>query len=175
MKQYKSNYVFTYIFQHYNFLLTLLPGLFIILISTDVESTFNIFHIYILFLLVAIVLGNIIHFLICLFTEPKVYIDEELITVKVWENLTQSIKFEDVSLVLFDHGMLLRRGIVPCSITLFTEDCDKNLNVNHPSFFLILEINKRCKKAKFKFNNYKWYIIWCCVATACSIVLSLLF
>ena len=174
MKQYKSNYVFTYIFQQYNFLLTLLPGLFIILISTDVESTFNIFHIYILFLLVAIVLGNIIHFLICLFTEHKVYIDEELITVKVGENLTQSIKFEDVSLVLFDHGMLLRSGIVPCSITLFTEDCDKNLNVNHPSFFLILEINKRCKKAKFKFNNYKWYIIWCCVFTVGSIVLSLL-
>ena len=125
--------------------------------------------------MVAIVLGNIIHFLICLFTEPKVYIDEELITVHGYKNLTQSMKIEDVRLILFDHGMIMKYSAVPCSLTLFDEDCGESLSINHPSFFLILEINKRCKKAKFKFNNYKWYIIWCCVATACSIVLSLLF
>ena len=36
--------------------------------------------------------------------------------------------------------------IVPCSLTLFTDDFDKNLNVNHPSFFMILEIKNDANK-----------------------------
>lgn len=185
MKKYKSNYMFSYIFQYYNCLLGMFPGLLIFLISENEISDLHIFHMiskyevsdleilhmYISSLLLTIVVGNTIHFLICLFTKHKVYIDEEFITVKEGEILTESIKIEDITLVLFDPGMILKNGIVPCSLTLFTDDFDKNLNVNHPSFFMILEIKKRCKQADFKFNDYQWYIVWCSICTVFSAVL----
>ena len=184
MKKYKSNYMFTCIFQGYNCLLGMFPGLLIFLVSeneiSDLHifhmiskyemSDFDILHMYISSLLLAIVAGNTIHFLICLFTKHKVYIDKEFITVKEGEIPAESIKIEDVTLVLFDPGMILKNEIVPCSLTVFTDDFDKNLNVNHPSFFMILEIKKRCKHADFKFNDYQWYIVWCSICTVFSAV-----
>ena len=83
MKKYKSNHVFTFMFQIYNFLLTLFPGIFVFWIfANGAEGIVYLFRMYMFLLLFAIVAGNAIHFLICLFTEHKVYIDEETITLK---------------------------------------------------------------------------------------------
>ena len=175
MKTYKSNYVFTFTFQMYNFLLTFFPGLFILWVSANgIEGIVYLFRMYIFLLLFAIVSGNTIHFLICLFTEHHVYIDEETITLegkKIW---TESMKMKDVGLIVFDHGSLPSkycRGI-PSSLTLINHDDTESLNINNPSFFMILEIKKQCKNAKFKFNNWKWYIVWCVIATVALAILS---
>ena len=175
MQRYKFNYVFTFTFQMYNFLVSLFPGLFILLISTDgVAGIVNIFLMYLVLLLFAIVFGNTIHFLICLFTEHKVYIDEKTITLEGKKILTESMKTEDVGLIVFDHGMITKYGRnIPCSITLINHDDTESLNINNPSFFMILKIKKQCEKAKFKFNNWKWYIIWCMIFTAFNAILSL--
>jgi regulatory protein YycH of two-component signal transduction system YycFG len=115
-----------------------------------------------------------IHFLISLFTKHKVYIDEESITIQGKKIVTQSIKIEDVCHVIFDQGTITRYGGgTPCSITLFDSDYNKSVIIENPSFFMICELQKRCKNAKFKFNNYKWYIIGCCISTAASIAFCL--
>ena len=175
MKRYKFNYAFTFTFQMYNFLLIMFPGLFIMLVSINgMEDIAYLFGMYIFLFLLAVVLGNAIHFLICLFTEHHVYIDEETITLEGKKILTESMKTEDVGLIVFDHGTLSKYGRgEPCSVNLFNHDYSKSLQINRPSFFMILEIKKQCKKAKFKFNNWKWYIIWCGVDTAAFAVLSL--
>lgn len=172
MKKYKSNYIFTF----YNFLFTLLPGWFILWLSTmGSEGVVNIFLMYIVLLLFVLIFGNTVHFLICLFTEHKVYIDEETITLKGKKILTESMKTKDVGLIVFDPGMIKRfGGNIPCSLTLINHDDTESLNINHPSFFMILEIKKQCKKAKFKFDNLKWHIIWCGVFIALCTIISLL-
>ena len=139
------------------------------------EGVLYIFPLYIVLILFFTVLGNAIHFLISLFTKYTVYIDEKTITLKGKKILTESMKTEDVGLIVFDHGCLPSkycRGI-PASLTLINHDDTESLNINNPSFFMILEIKKQCKKAKFKFNNWKWYIIWCMIFTAFNTVLIL--
>ncbi len=174
MKRYKFNYVFTFTFQMYNFLLSLFPGLFILWISANgVAGIVNIFLMYLVLLLFVIVFGNTIHLLICLFTEHKVYIDEKTITLKGKKILTECMKTENVGLIVFDPGMITKYGgNIPCSITLINHDDTESLNINNPSFFMILKIKKQCKKAKFKFDNWKWYIIWCMIFTVAVAVLS---
>lgn len=175
MKRYKLNYIFTFAFQIYNVLLSLFPGVLICWISTNgAEGIVHIFQMYLALLLLAIVFGNTIHFLICLFTEHKVYIDEKTITLKGKKILTESMKTEDVGLIVFDPGMLKRQGgIIPCSITLINQDDTESLNINNPSFFMVLTIKKQCKKAKFKFDNWELYIIWCIVGNVFITVRSL--
>ena len=177
MKKYKSNYMFTIMFQICSLLLSLFPGIFITWLVTnpdDAMGVLYIFHSYIVLILFFTVLGNVIHFIISLFTEHKVYIDEKTITLKGKKILTESMKTEDVGLIVFDHGMITKYGgNIPCSITLINHDDTESLNINNPSFFMILKIKNQCKKAKFKFNNWKWYIIWCMIFTAFNTVLSL--
>lgn len=167
MKKYKLNYIFTFTFRIFIYLLTLFPGLFIRWIFGDgAEHPVNIFRMYIFLLLFAIIAGNVIHFLICLFTEHKVYIDEETITLEGKNILTESMKTEDVGLIVFDLGMFQRYGRnIPGSLTLINHDDTESLNINHPSFFMIPEIKKRCKNAQFKFHDWEWYIIWCVIFT----------
>ena len=177
MKKYKSNYMFTIMFQICSFLLSLFPGIFIMWLVANPDDAMGVLYIfpsYIVLILFFTVLGNVIHFIISLFTEHKVYIDEKTITLKGKKILTESMKTEDVGLIVFDHGMIRKYGgNIPCSITLINHDDTESLNINNPSFFMILKIKKQCKKAKFKFNNWKWYIIWCMIFTAFNTVLSL--
>ena len=177
MKKYKSNYMFTIMFQICSFLLSLFPGIFIMWLVTNPDDAMGVLYIfpsYIVLILFFTVLGNVIHFIISLFTEHKVYIDEKTITLKGKKILTESMKTEDVGLIVFDHGMITKYGRnIPCSITLINHDDTESLNINNPSFFMILKIKNQCKKAKFKFNNWKWYIIWCMIFTAFNTVLSL--
>ena len=167
MKKYKCNYIFTFVFRIYIYLLTLFPGLFILRIFADgAECTVHILRMYIFLLLFAIAVGIVIHFLISLFTEHKVYIGEETITLEGKKILPESMKKEDVGLIVFDLGMFQRYGRnIPGSLTLINRDDTESLNINHPSFFMISEIKKQCKNAKFKFHNWEWYIIWCIIFT----------
>ena len=164
-------------FQICSFLLALFPGIFIMWLVTNPDDAMGVLYIfpsYIVLILFFTVLGNVIHFIISLFTEHKVYIDEKTITLKGKKILTESMKTEDVGLIVFDHGMITKYGgNIPCSITLINHDDTESLNINNPSFFMILKIKNQCKKAKFKFNNWKWYIIWCMIFTAFNTVLSL--
>ena len=177
MKKYKSNYMFTIMFQICSFLLSLFPGIFIMWLVTNPDDAMGVLYIfpsYIVLILFFTVLGNVIHFIISLFTKHTVYIDEKTITLKGKKILTESMKTEDVGLIVFDHGRITIYGRnIPCSITLINHDDTESLNINNPSFFMILKIKKQCKKAKFKFNNWKWYVIWCMIFTAFNTILSL--
>ena len=174
MKKYKPNYMFTVMFQLCNLFLSFLPGFFIIVLRFETKSAIYTPILGIMIVMLFMVIGNVPHFIVSLFTKHQVYIDEYSITVKGKKICTQYMNFEDVRFVIFDQGAISKYGNgKPCSICLFNSDCSKNLLVRNPSFFLMVEINKRCKNAKFKFNNYKWYIIWCVLFTAFSTFLVL--
>ena len=164
MKKYKSNYMFTLMFQLCSLFLSFFPGLFImwlIINPNESEGVLNIFPLYIDLILFFTVLGNAIHFLISLFTSHTVFIDENTIRVEGKRILTESMSLEDVNYVVFDQGTITKYGGgSPCSITLHNTNANKSLSINNPSFLLICELQKRLKHATFKFNNYKWYIIW---------------
>ncbi len=177
MKKYKSNYLFTVMFQLCSLFISFFPGIFLmwLLINpNDSEGVLYIFPLYIVLILFFIVLGNAIHFLISLFTKYTVYIDEKTITVQGKRILTQSMTLEDVKYIVFDHGLMTKYGGgSPCSITLFDASYSKSLTINNPSFLLICELQKRLKYATFKFNNYKWYIISGCGFIAFAILICL--
>ena len=91
------------------------------------------------------------------------YIDEKNITLQGKRILTQSMSLEDVTYIVFDEGTITKYGGgSPCSITLFDASYSKSLIINNPSFLLICNLQKRLKHATFKFNNYKFYIIFGC-------------
>ena len=176
MKKYKSNYLFTLMFQVCSLFISLFPGIFLmwLLINpNEGEGVLYIFPLYIVTILFFTVLGNAIHFLISLFTKYTVYIDEKTITVQGKRILTQSMTLEDVKYIVFDHGLISKHGGSPCSITLFDASYSKSLTINNPSFLLICELQKRLKHATFKFNNYKWYIIFGCGFSAFAILICL--
>ena len=177
MKKYKSNYLFTVMFQLCSLFISFFPGIFLmwLLINpSEGEGVLYIFPLYIVLILFFTVLGNAIHFLISLFTKYTVYIDEKTITVQGKRILTQSMTLEDVKYIVFDHGRMTKYGGgSPCSITLFDASYSKSLTINNPSFLLICELQKRLKHATFKFSNYKWYIISGCSFIAFAILICL--
>jgi hypothetical protein len=138
------------------------------------EGVLYIFPLYIVLILFFTVLGNAIHLFISIFTAFHVYIDEKNITIQGKRILTKSMSLEDVNYVVFDQGAITKYGSgSPCSITLFDASYNKSLTINNPSFLLICELQKRLKHATFKFNNYKWYIIFGCGFAALSILICL--
>ncbi len=177
MKKYKSNYLFTLIFQISNIFLSFFPGLCIMWIFLHPNASgesWQIFPLYLIFILLFVVLGNAIHLLICLFTKHNVYIDEETITVTGRKRLTQKMNLKDVKHVVFDHGMIARVNVKPCSIALFDASYSNYVNIENPSFLMICELQKKLKNVKFKFNNYRWYISWCCIVTAICTIISVI-
>ena len=178
MKKYKPNYMFTIMFQLCNLFLSFFPGFVIMWICLNPEeaaSALYVIPLYIVLILCFVVLGNVFHFIICLFTKHRVYIDETSVTVKGKRIMEQTMKLEDVSLVTFDQGMITRYGGgTPCSLNLFNADRSESIRISNPSFFMILNVQKRCKRAGFKFENYKWYIFSSIVFTAFAVALCIL-
>lgn len=167
MKKYKSNYVFTTMFQLCNIFLSGFPGIFIVALCFEPQAAIYtpLFGCGIVCFFV--VIGNILHFIISVFTKPIVYIDEHTISVKSKNAFTQCMAFEDVAYVEFDEGVISKfSNDHPASIRLFNKDYSQSLIIGNPSFFMIVEINKRCRKANFKFKNYKWHIVLCSLFTA---------
>ena len=169
MKKYKFNYLFTPMFQFCSFMISLFPGIFLMFLlinpnegnPNEGDGVLYIFPVYIVLILFFTVLGNAIHLLISIFTDYHVYIDEKNITLQGKRILTQSMSLEDVNYIVFDHGTVTKyAGGSPCSITLFDASYSKSLIINYPSFLLICQLQKRLKHATFKFNNYKFYIIF---------------
>lgn len=176
MKRYKSNYLFTPMFQLCNLFLSFFPGIFLmwLLLNPDeAEGVLYIFPMYLAIILFYVVFGNAIHFLISIFTKHKVFIDEDTITLRGKKIMTQSMKLEDVKFVIFEHGSIGKTARRPCSLSLYSGDYSQGVEISNPSFFMIVEINKRCKNAKFKFENYKWYIVWSIIFAAFALLLCI--
>ena len=173
MKKYKHNYMFTPMFNLCNIFLSCVPMIAIMILSLDIESA-KYLPLFVLFMIgFFIVLGNVVHFIICIFSKHTVFIEDNTLTHKSKKILTQSINLDEVSFVIFDQGIMGKVSSTPCSLTLYNNDYTKRVYIKNPSFFLIVEINKRCKNAKFKFNNYKHWIITAAIGIA--IGLSILF
>lgn len=177
MKKYKSNYLVTVMFQLCNIFLSLFPGVFLmseILAKDDEFNVWFLFLMYSFFILFFIIVGNILHFIVSLFTKHKVFIDDKSITIKGDKILTQKIEFKDVILIMFDHGMITRYGRgTPCSLNIYTTDYKNSMCIENPSFFMTLHIIVKCKRVKFKFNNYKEYIIYCAIFTIITLILCI--
>ncbi len=176
MKKYKSNYLFTPMFQLCNLFLSFFPGIllmWLLLNPDEAEGVLYIFPMYVAIILFYVVFGNVFHFLISIFTKYKVFIDEDTITLKGKKIMTQSIKLEDVKFVTFEHGSMGKTASRPCSLGLYNSDYSQGVEISNPSFFMIVEINKRCKNAKFQFENRKYYIIWSIVFTVFALFLCI--
>lgn len=175
MKKYKSNYMFTIMFQICNMFLITFPGAFLMWLifnSNEKEGVLYIFPTYGLLILFFIVLGNVIHFIVSIFTQYKVFIDETKIELKGKKILTKSINIEDVKYITIDQGTISKTGSgSPFSINLFTDNYSESLQLENPSFFMMVNIIKNCKNAKVKFNNWKWYIVSCILFTLFAIIL----
>ena len=75
MKQYKSNYLFTVTFQICNGFLATIPGVIIMgLILGEIDVLLHAIPAYAVVIFVFVILANIIHLIICLFTKHTVFI-----------------------------------------------------------------------------------------------------
>ena len=177
MKKYKSNYMVTTMFQFCNMFLAMFPGVFLMLLILIKDEEFNILYLflaYAIFIVGFTIIGNIIHFIISLFTKHKVFIDDNSVTIKGDKILTQTIEFKDVILIMFDHGVITRSGRgTPCSLNIYTTDYKNSMCIENPSFFMTLHIIVKCKRVKFKFNNYKEYVIYCIIFIIIALILCI--
>ena len=163
MKKYKSNYVFTFVFFFFNLSLSFFPGIFLMWIITNPDemgSALYIFPLYGVLLVFFLIVGNAIHFLISIFTKYVVFIEDNILTVKGKKTLTKRINLSEVRAIKFSQGTVSKysKG-TPCSISLYTGFHSNSICIENPSFFLICSVIRRCKNAKFSFNNWKYYII----------------
>ena len=157
-----------------NIFLSCVPMIVIMILSLNIESAKYI-PLYVLFMIgFCIILGNMVHFIICIFSKHTVFIEGTTLTHKSKRILTQSIDLDEVSFVIFDQGTIGKVSSTACSLTLYNNDYTKRVHIKNPSFFLIVEINKRCKNAKFKFNNYKHWIIMASICTVIGLLIAIL-
>lgn len=174
MKKYKPNFLVTIMFALCSILILTMPGIaimWIILNPKDIKGVLYIFPAYFAIILFFIVLGNIIHFIISLFKKHRVFIDDEFLTLKVEKELTQKIKLCEVKKIILDRGLVSKvGGGTPFSINLFTDDNTQSVKIFNPSFFMVIEVIRKCKNAKIKLNGSKLYI----VLTICFILFCIL-
>lgn len=175
MRKYRSNYLVTIMFQLCNMFLITFPGVFlmwILLNPDDTEGVLYIFPTYGILVLFFIVFGNVIHFITTIFTKHKVFIYDNKIEIKGKKILTKSINIGDVRHIIIDQGTISKTGSVTAfSINLFNNDYSESLQINNPSFFMIVDLIRNCKNARVKFNNFKWYIISCILFTLFAFIL----
>lgn len=178
MKKYKSNYMVTIMFQICNMILITFPGTFLmwlILNTNEKEGVLYIFPTYGAIILICIIFGNIVHFIISIFTKHKVFIEDTKIKIKGKKILTKSMDIDDVKNIIIDQGTITKYGGgTPFSVTLFNTDYSNSLQIDNPSFLMTVNIIRSCKNAKVKFNNYKWYIISCSLFTLFAIILCII-
>ena len=178
MKKYKPNFMVTIMFQICNMFIAMFPGIavmWMMLNPKDIKGVLYIFPTYFVLILFFIIFGNIIHFIISLFKKHRVFIDDEFLIVKGEKELTQKIKLCDVKNITLDQGTISKvGGGTAFSINLFNEDYSQSVNISNPSFFMAIEIIRKCKCARIKFNNWKWYIISCILATLFCMLLGLI-
>ena len=177
MKKYKSNYMFTLMFYLCNMLLAFLPGLIIIGLFLEPVKPIGIevvAFLRVLFIVFCTLVGNVLHFIISMFTKHHIFVDKNKLTLQDKKILAQSVMLDDVKFVVFDHGEVSRAKYTPCSINLYVNNRKQGISIKNPSFLLICYLNRRCKNAKFRFNNYKWYIIWSIVVIILSIFLCII-
>ena len=77
-------------------------------------------------------------------------------------NFFKKIGYKHQKLNLYFENMQPRftfRVDLDKSIDEVRSNYSKSVNISNPSFFMVIEIIKKCKNAKVKFNNWKWYII----------------
>ena len=178
MKKYKSNHMVTIMFQLCNMILITFPGAFImwLLINPDdQQSILYIFPTYGLIILLFIIFGNLIHFITALFTKHKVFVYDNKVEIKGKKMLTKSMNLDDIKHIIIDQGTITKYGGgTAFSVNLFNDNYSDSLQINNPSFLMILYLIKNCKNAKVKFNNYKWYIVSCILFTVFAIVLCII-
>lgn len=177
MKKFKSNYMVTIMFQLCNIFLITFPGVFLmwlLLNPDDQQGVLYIFPTYGILILFFIVFGNVIHFITTIFTKYKVFIYENKIEIKGKKILTKSMNLSDIKHITIDQGTITKYGGgTAFSINMFNDNCSESLQINNPSFFMIIYLIKKCKNAKVKFNNYKWYIVSCILFTVFAIILCI--
>ena len=177
VKRYKANYLFTIMFQLTNILITTIPCTFIIFIfgnPNNILDSLEIFPTYGVMVFVIIIFSNILHFIISIFTKHNVDIDNEKITHYGKKIITKSVRLEEVFTIRFYQGEVSKTGNnTPCSIDLFDELGNNILAIDNPSFLMIICLIKRCKNAKFKFMNYRMYIILTLVSIVLGFLLAL--
>lgn len=178
MKKYKSNHMVTIMFQLCNMFLITFPGVFImwlLLNPDDQQGVLYIFPTYGLLILFFIVFGNLIHFITALFTKHKVFIYDNKVEIKGKKIITNSMNLDDIKHIIIDQGTITKYGGgTAFSINLFNDNYSDSLQINNPSFFMILCLIKNCKNAKVKFNNYKWYIVSCILFTVFAIAICII-
>ena len=160
MKKYKDNYMFSGLFVMSNLLISITPSLLVLsfIFNDNSMKWYAIFFLITMFIMFFVIFGNIINLFISLFTKHTVFIEDDMLIVKKRKKLTQRIKLTDVKHVIFDHGSMGKVSLDPCSLTLHNHNFKETVIIERPSFLLCCYINKVCKGAKFKFNNYKFYI-----------------
>ena len=176
MKKYKNNFVFSPIFQLCNFLLAASAGFIVPILWLRPKEWYWLFVAWAVIILLFVVVGNVIHYLLSVSSPYTSFVDDNALTVKYNENdKGKVINFSDVKFVTFDCGAIPLRGSPgrACSIILSKEKGKSSLTINNPSFLLITQIIKRCKLARFRFNNYKWYLFWCGFSVVCSVIVCL--
>jgi hypothetical protein len=141
-------------------MLSFSPGLILLwlFLNDGTLKFYMLLFILSIFIVFFLVFGNLIHFIISLFSKHTVTIENDVITIKGRKKLTQSINLNDVKHVIFDQGSIGKGSSTPCSLTLHNHNFSETVIINNPSFLLCYYINTTCKNAKFKFNNYKFYI-----------------
>ncbi|MBE6609867.1 MAG: hypothetical protein E7634_04290 [Ruminococcaceae bacterium] len=103
------------------------------------------------------------------FTKHNAFIEDGIISTK-----HSTVKCREVTQIAYDSGEYSKYGSSsPACLDLYIES-ELVLSVNHPSLTLIITLLFRCRGAKFRYTQYKRFLILIAVFVALSIILPVL-
>lgn len=149
MKKFRHNYTSTYLLQVLCLVLFIPPMVIAICGLTQSHENYPLGELLSVGLLATgvgllafILLCNLIHLIIGIFTKPLILIDEAGISYQ-----GQKIRFDEVEHIRFELGHLRKySGGDPCTLSLF-KNCETVMSIEHPSFIATHMILKRCPHA----------------------------
>ena len=168
MRKYKHNYIFSVAFKTCTYTLNISPMFLIAAIGKSWEEFLEGIFFCVCIVLFFTIFGTLLHCVISIFTKHAVFIDDKTITLKDKSGAEQSINIDDVRYIVFDDGGRWGTSL----ISIINSDGSQKLHINDPSFLMIVEVLKRCKKAKFSDEDFKIRMGFLIFAIVAGIIMS---
>lgn len=176
-KSFKSNHVLTTCLGITNLFLSVFLALVVplsIYMGGIFPTVLYFLGLDLFFIVIVLFFGNIAHFITCIFKKPVVFLDDEKIIYCNNTTPETAVYYDRICKILIDEGVVCRRLAYyePASITLLDSNDNSLMFIENPSFFMVLNLKKRCTHARFKKTVNKYRLITFLVAL---IIFTLLF
>ena len=159
------------------FLLSLIPALFIVSLSFNTEGFVYFFKIGISLIIIGIPAYNIFLYLLNLvfnlFQKMTITLKDECLVIEN-NGILQTIYYKDVTHISFYLGNLFVARAKPVTLSLYCKENKVSFEVTNPSLIMTHLIKKKCPTAKINHEGLKRGLEFLAISTIAAIAILIL-